>query len=80
MIRERGMAAGTVLGVIVVVTAWLGVNLLSVGLHSYGFTSGLAAGYYASIVFEILFVAVMLFLTRGSAGGGMDRSKPELPS
>ena len=59
------MAAGCVLGVIVVVTAWLGVNLLSVGLHSYGFTSGLAAGYYSVILFELLFVAILVPLAGG---------------
>ena len=29
---------------VVVALAWFGVNLLSVGLHSYGFTNGIAAG------------------------------------
>ncbi|MCA9400153.1 MAG: cytochrome c biogenesis protein CcsA [Candidatus Omnitrophica bacterium] len=37
-----GMAVGSILAIIVVMWAWFGVNLLSVGLHSYGFTSGLA--------------------------------------
>lgn len=76
MIRERGMAAGCVLGVIVVVTAWLGVNLLSVGLHSYGFTSGLAAGYYSVILFELLFVAILVPL----AGGPTKSKGPPVPS
>lgn len=73
MIRERGMAAGCVLGVIVVITAWLGVNLLSVGLHSYGFISGLAAGYYAVIVFEVLFVAVLVPLAGRSGASATQR-------
>ncbi|QDS99662.1 cytochrome c biogenesis protein [Adhaeretor mobilis] len=38
MIGERGLAALTVFGNIVVAWSWFGVNLLSVGLHSYGFT------------------------------------------
>ncbi len=36
----RGFAAGLVLGNIVVAVAWFGVNLLGIGLHSYGFASG----------------------------------------
>lgn len=56
MIGPLGMAVGSVLGVIIVIFAWLGVNLLGVGLHSYGFTSGLARGMWISIGIEILFI------------------------
>jgi ABC-type transport system involved in cytochrome c biogenesis permease subunit len=66
MISHRGMAAGSVLGVIVVLVAWLGVNLLSVGLHSYGFTSGLATGFLAAVLAEILFVAATVPFARGT--------------
>lgn len=55
MIRDIGFAVGAVLGVIVVMFAWLGVNLLGVGLHSYGFTSGLARGLY-------IYTAAQIFL------------------
>jgi ABC-type transport system involved in cytochrome c biogenesis permease subunit len=58
MISERGMAAGCVLGVIVVLAAWLGVNLLNAGLHSYGFTTGLAGGFFAIVAAEVLFVGI----------------------
>ncbi len=57
LIGPLGLAAGSVLGVIVVLMAWLGINLLGVGLHSYGFTSGLARGLWISVAVEILFVA-----------------------
>ena len=63
-IAQRGLAAGCVLGVIFVVIAWLGVNLLSVGLHSYGFTSGLATLFFCIIGFELLFVLVTVPLSR----------------
>jgi len=56
MIGARGMAAGSIIGVIIVIFAWLGVNLLGVGLHSYGFTSGLARGMWISIGIELLFI------------------------
>lgn len=64
MIGPLGVAAGSVLGVIVVLMAWLGINLLGVGLHSYGFTSGLARGLWTTVAFEISFVAATMALIR----------------
>jgi len=37
MIKERGLAVLAVCGNIIVAWSWFGTNLLSVGLHSYGF-------------------------------------------
>lgn len=56
VIRETGMAAGAVLGAVIVSLAWQGVNLLNVGLHSYGFTSGAALKLFGYIGAEILFL------------------------
>jgi ABC-type transport system involved in cytochrome c biogenesis permease subunit len=42
MVHRIGTAALTALGIIVVMLAWFGINLLGVGLHSYGFTEGAA--------------------------------------
>lgn len=68
MIDLLGLAAGSVLGVIVVLFAWIGVNLLGVGLHSYGFTSGLALGLWIAVAVELLFVATtVLLITRRRA-------------
>ena len=39
-IRELGLNVGAVFGGMVLAFSWWGVNLLGVGLHSYGFTSG----------------------------------------
>ena len=41
-IKPTGFALGMIMNNIVVVLAWFGVNLLSIGLHSYGFASGIA--------------------------------------
>ncbi|MBT8044888.1 MAG: cytochrome c biogenesis protein CcsA [Verrucomicrobiae bacterium] len=41
-LKELGIATMLALVNIVVLLAWFGVNLLSVGLHSYGFTEGAA--------------------------------------
>jgi hypothetical protein len=62
MIRDIGMAAGTVVGCIMVILAWLGINLLGVGLHSYGFTDSMFNGFISYLVFEIAFLAVTLGL------------------
>lgn len=43
----------------VVALAWFGVNLLSVGLHSYGFTSGIATGLSAFCATEIILILIL---------------------
>jgi len=53
-IRARGLANLAVLGGVVVSASWWGVNLLNVGLHSYGFTSGVAMTLYSYWAFEAL--------------------------
>ena len=47
-------ALGMVLNNIIVILAWFGVNLLSVGLHSYGFVSGIAVNIVLFSLFEIV--------------------------
>ncbi len=44
MVQQRGMAALAVVGNIVTAWSWFGVNMLGVGLHSYGFMEG--AGFW----------------------------------
>ena len=60
---------------IVVLIAWLGVNLLGVGLHSYGFTSGLATAFFGALAFECAFVAVTVPLA-GRASEGVREPEP----
>ncbi|HEY5296701.1 MAG TPA: cytochrome c biogenesis protein CcsA [Verrucomicrobiae bacterium] len=50
MIRERGLAVYVIGGNIVTSWSWFGVNMLGIGLHSYGFTD-------AAFKWLILFVA-----------------------
>ena len=61
MIGPLGLAVGAVIGMMVVMWAWFGVNLLSVGLHSYGFTSGVATSLIVYAVIEIFFLLAMTF-------------------
>jgi ABC-type transport system involved in cytochrome c biogenesis permease subunit len=56
MIGPLGLAVGAVIGMMVVMWAWFGVNLLSVGLHSYGFTSGVATSLIIYAAVEVIFL------------------------
>ena len=63
-IRPLGYAYFLSLINIVVVLAWFGVNLLSVGLHSYGFTDNVASNLVAFISIELIFTTTMYFLVK----------------
>ncbi|HPF78558.1 MAG TPA: cytochrome c biogenesis protein CcsA, partial [Alphaproteobacteria bacterium] len=52
---------------IVVVLAWFGVNLLNVGLHSYGFISGVAMGIGIFCAAEILVIGGLWYAVRRKA-------------
>ncbi len=51
-IRDFGVAMASIFGAAVVAASWWGVNLLGVGLHSYGFTSGILMTLLGYFVFE----------------------------
>lgn len=57
-IREFGIAASAVGLAMVVVFSWWGVNLLGVGLHSYGFTSGILGWLVGYWIFELGVIVV----------------------
>jgi len=52
-VKPEGFALGLIINNIVVMMAWFGVNLLNVGLHSYGFTSGIAWNLAMFTSFEL---------------------------
>lgn len=59
-----GLAAGAVGAMISVALAWFAVNLLGLGLHAYGFTSGALWGLLAYLAAELAFLAVAVPLAR----------------
>ena len=59
--NDRYFLALTALGNVVVAWAWFGVNLLGIGLHSYGFISGGWLWFFIFIILQIL-VAPFAFL------------------
>ena len=56
-IGQVGFMVGAAFLSIIVVLAWFGVNLLNVGLHSYGFISGVMAGITAFCLIEICLIS-----------------------
>jgi len=69
-IGPRGFALFTIGGNIVTAWSWFGTNQLGIGLHSYGFTSGvllLLGGYVAS---QLLLLAAGWALTSRSQPAG----------
>ena len=54
-VKGLGFALGMTLNNIIVALAWFGVNLLSIGLHSYGFDNGIALNLGLFILFELIF-------------------------
>jgi len=57
-IKERGLAYGSVVGLLAITFTWYGVNyILGTGLHSYGFGSGGEGLYTLYIGGELVFLA-----------------------
>jgi ABC-type transport system involved in cytochrome c biogenesis permease subunit len=73
MIAHRGLAILTIFGNVVTGWSWFGVNLMGVGLHSYGFTEG-RAKWLALFVLSQL--AVMCF---GIVLNVRSKATPEAP-
>jgi len=81
-LRERGMANMAILGGIVVSMSWWGVNLLNVGLHNYGFISGVALSLYIMWAIEAVVLglgALGYFLEQSSKKGGGSAPPPIPP-
>jgi len=58
MIKERGLAVLAIVGNIAVSWSMFGVNELGVGLHSYGFTEGIALALVVFVVTQLAVVAL----------------------
>ena len=67
IVKPLGYALWMSLINIIVALAWFGVNLLSVGLHNYGFTDSIAINLSIFIVIELLFCFITYIVARISA-------------
>lgn len=64
MVRERGLAVCAVGGNIVTSWSWFGVNMLSIGLHSYGFTEAAFKWLVLFVLSQLAFIALGLLPLR----------------
>jgi ABC-type transport system involved in cytochrome c biogenesis permease subunit len=60
LVRERGLMNLLVVGNIVTAWSWFGVNMLGIGLHSYGFTSGEGMALMAFVLSQIVIIGIGL--------------------
>jgi ABC-type transport system involved in cytochrome c biogenesis permease subunit len=63
-IRERGLALMTVFGNVITSLSWFGVNMLGVGLHSYGFMDKAFGPLLAFIVSQLVIIGLGLIPQR----------------
>jgi ABC-type transport system involved in cytochrome c biogenesis permease subunit len=70
-VRERGIMAMAIFGNIITSLSWFGVNMLGVGLHSYGFMESAFWALSAFIASQLVLMALCLLpkqFWRGHAG------------
>lgn len=60
MIRERGLVNCAIFGNIVTSWSWFGVNMLGIGLHSYGFTDAAFKWLVLFVVSQLAFIGLGL--------------------
>jgi ABC-type transport system involved in cytochrome c biogenesis permease subunit len=64
MIRERGLVNCAVFGNVVTSWSWFGVNMLGIGLHSYGFTEAAFKWLLLFVISQLGFIALGLLPVR----------------
>jgi len=64
MIRERGLATAAVIGNIVTSWSWFGVNMLGIGLHSYGFMDSAFYWLLAFVASQLALIGIGLMPLR----------------
>jgi ABC-type transport system involved in cytochrome c biogenesis permease subunit len=64
IIRERGLICCAIGGNIVTSWSWFGVNMLGIGLHSYGFTDAAFKWLSLFVLSQICFIITILLPPR----------------
>jgi ABC-type transport system involved in cytochrome c biogenesis permease subunit len=64
LIRERGLVNCAIFGNVVTAWSWFGVNMLGIGLHSYGFTQAAFFWLVLFVVSQLAFIALGLLPTK----------------
>ncbi|HUA65550.1 MAG TPA: cytochrome c biogenesis protein CcsA [Alphaproteobacteria bacterium] len=73
LVRERGLMIMAVLGNVVTSWSWFGVNMLGIGLHSYGFTD---AAFHWLLIFVASQVAIIMLAVMPLTAWRSFRRKP----
>ena len=76
ILRERGLMCCAVFGNVVTAWSWFGVNNLGIGLHSYGFTSGVMIALCAFAALQVTLIVCAWCLCGPSVKDG--KSKTDL--
>ena len=76
-VREKGLCAMAISGNIITSLSWFGVNMLGVGLHSYGFMEGAAWGLGGFIASQVALTAFCLLPPRFWKGTAVITAKEE---
>jgi ABC-type transport system involved in cytochrome c biogenesis permease subunit len=71
LVQHRGLAVLSVFGNVVTAWSWFGVNMLGVGLHSYGFMSSAEYWLYAFVASQLAIIGLGLIPTRGWRSGSL---------
>lgn len=62
LIKDKGIAISGIFAGIVVIFSWFGINLLGIGLHSYGFNQNIATIFWSFLAFEFFFLSLSCIL------------------
>jgi len=79
-VREKGLMAMAIFGNVVTSLSWFGVNMLGVGLHSYGFMDGAFEVLAGFIVSQLVLVGLSLLPRRRAALTPRRQASRRLPS
>src|SRR5205814_581367 len=60
LVRDRGLMVLAIVGNIVTSFSWFGVNMLGIGLHSYGFRDAAFGWLVGFVVSQLLIIALGL--------------------
>ena len=61
-VRERGLMIMAIFGNIITSLSWFGVNMLGIGLHSYGFTDKTFSALVGFIATQVIFMLAATFV------------------
>lgn len=67
-LSPRAVTAGMAALAVVVAQAWFGVNLLGIGLHSYGFITGIALALFGFTALDLALIAALWLRAARKAG------------